>query len=147
MTRKKSIHTATSLLLGAFFISGCTQTPHVPDTARSSSQACHIGDRQVQTTLYFGLNRPSGPPVSDAEWKAFVDNDVTPRFKAGLTVFDANGQWLGQDGKIVRENSKALLLIHGPDHENDIETLRTRYKARFAQESVMRVDAPVCVAF
>ncbi|PCO16625.1 hypothetical protein CQA18_26060, partial [Enterobacter hormaechei] len=33
--------------------------------------------------------------ISAAEWQTFVDSQVTPRFKDGLTVFDAKGQWLG----------------------------------------------------
>lgn len=74
---------------------------------------------------------------------------MTPRFRDGLTVFDAKGQWLGHDGKLARENSKALLLIHAPGKESEanIEALRSGYKQQFAQDSVMRVDAPVCVAF
>ncbi|MDX5629785.1 MULTISPECIES: DUF3574 domain-containing protein [unclassified Brenneria] len=143
MTRKPSIYFVASLLLGAFFTSGCAPSLQTTD----ASYRCHLGDESVQTTLYFGLSRPAGPPVSAAEWQAFVDSVVTPRFKAGLTVFDAQGQWLGDNGAVVRENSKALLLIHGAEQESDIEALRAEYKARFAQESVMRVDAPACVAF
>ncbi|RTF99836.1 DUF3574 domain-containing protein, partial [Serratia marcescens] len=43
----------------------------------------------------------------------------------------------------------ALLLIHAPGKESEanIEALRSGYKQQFAQDSVMRVDAPVCVAF
>lgn len=75
--------------------------------------------------------------------------DVTPRFRDGLTVFDARGQWLGNDGKVAREPSKALMLIHAKDaqSEKNIEALRGIYKSSFAQESVMRVDQPVCVQF
>lgn len=41
------------------------------------------------------------------------------------------------------------MLIHGKDggSEEGIEALRHLYKSRFAQESVMRVDQPVCVHF
>ena len=41
------------------------------------------------------------------------------------------------------------MLIHGAENgvNDDIEALRTLYKQRFGQESVMRVDAPVCVGF
>ncbi|MDY4336202.1 DUF3574 domain-containing protein [Pectobacterium brasiliense] len=138
---------AVSLLLGTLLVSGCHSLPHSSVAATPAADACQVGDKQVQTTLYFGLNRPAGPVISEAEWKAFLDGDVTPRFKDGLTVFDAKGQWLGNDGVVARENSKALMLIHGPDRERDIEALRTTYKSRFAQESVMRIDAPVCVAF
>ncbi|HKS33394.1 MAG TPA: DUF3574 domain-containing protein, partial [Enterobacteriaceae bacterium] len=110
---------------------------------------CAADNQMMQTTLYFGLNRPAGEAITAAEWQSFVDADVTPRFRDGLTVFDARGQWLGNDGKAAREASKALMLIHGKDarSNSDIDALRGIYKARFAQESVMRVDQKVCVQF
>lgn len=110
---------------------------------------CAADNQRVQTTLYFGLNRPAGDAITAAEWQRFVDGDVTPRFRDGLTVFDARGQWLGNDGNVAREASKALMLIHDKDarSNSDIEALRGIYKSRFAQESVMRVDQKVCVQF
>lgn len=92
---------------------------------------------------------PAGKDITAEEWQQFVDRDVTPRFRDGLTVFDAHGQWLGQNGQVVREQSKALMVIHGHDAQSEagIEALRQGYKSRFAQESVMRVDQPVCVQF
>ena len=131
-----------SLALAAT-LAGCA--PHAADQA----QSCAVQNRMTQTTLYFGLNRPSGPVITGEEWQRFVDNDVTPRFRDGLPVFDARGQWLGNDGKVAREPSKALMLIHSNDSasEKGIEALRGIYKSRFAQESVMRVDERVCVQF
>jgi len=43
--------------------------------------------------MLFGTARPNGPPISDEEWAAFVDAEVTPRFSDGLTVLavPANG--------------------------------------------------------
>lgn len=142
MTFHKTTITAALLLL----LSGCTSgTKMSPNTA----QPCAPGDIMTQSTLYFGLNRPAGPEITATEWQQFVDNDVTPRFREGLTVFNANGQWLGKDGKLAREPSKALMLIHISDAEsnNNIEKLRSIYKSRFNQDSVMRVDQKVCVAF
>ncbi|MFV8986385.1 DUF3574 domain-containing protein [Serratia fonticola] len=129
-------------------LSGCV-APVQQASPLKPEATCSIGEPMTQTTLYFGLNRPAGPVITAAEWQTFVDQQVTPRFKDGLSVFDAKGQWLGNDGKLARENSKALMLIHSPDaaSEQNIEALRTRYKQQFAQDSVMRVDAPVCVAF
>ncbi|MEH2922707.1 DUF3574 domain-containing protein [Samsonia erythrinae] len=145
---KLKTHKAISaaLLSGMLLVSGCRLLPDTASVA-PAQKGCQSGEMQVQTTLYFGLNRPAGPAISDAEWKAFLDDEVTPRFNEGLTVFDAKGQWLGRNGLITRENSKALMLIHGPERERDVEALRALYTSRFAQESVMRVDAPVCVAF
>lgn len=135
----------SSLLL--LTLSGCTAPVHNPPP--SAPARCLAGDAMTQTTLYFGLNRPHGTAITDMEWQSFVDTQVTPRFKDGLTVFSARGQWQGKDGQVAKENSKALMLIHGADTsaEQGIEALRAIYKQRFAQESVMRVDAPVCVAF
>jgi hypothetical protein len=134
-------------LTAVLLTSGCVAP--VPNTAQQKSAICTLGDPMTQTTLYFGLNRPTGPVISAAEWQRFVDQQVTPRFKDGLSVFDAKGQWLGNDGKLARENSKALMLIHAPgkESETNIEALRSSYKQQFAQDSVMRVDTPVCVAF
>lgn len=129
-------------------LSGCV-APVQKASPLKPAATCSTGEPMTQTTLYFGLNRPAGPVITAAEWQTFVDQQVTPRFKDGLSVFDAKGQWLGNDGKLARENSKALMLIHSPDaaSEQNIEALRTRYKQQFAQDSVMRVDALVCVAF
>ncbi|RJF52709.1 DUF3574 domain-containing protein [Serratia inhibens] len=136
-----------AVLAAAILLSGCVATAQ--NAAQQKTKVCGTGDPMVQTTLYFGLNRPAGPMITAAEWQGFVDRQVTPRFKDGLSVFDAKGQWLGNDGKLARENSKALMLIYAPgkDSETDIEALRSSYKQQFAQDSVMRVDAPVCVAF
>ncbi|WP_338572271.1 DUF3574 domain-containing protein [Erwinia billingiae] len=130
----------------AFTLSGCMASSQQTTVALAS---CQVGDAMQQTTLYFGLSRPHGADITHAEWQSFVDSEITPRFKDGLTVFDAKGQWLGEDGKVAREGSKALMLIHAPGKQDqqNIEALRTRYKQRFQQESVMRVDSPVCVGF
>ncbi|MGU3412122.1 DUF3574 domain-containing protein [Enterobacteriaceae bacterium C34A] len=130
----------------AMALSGCTAPSQ---KTAADIQSCKAENQMQQTTLYFGLSRPAGKDITAQEWQQFVDRDVTPRFKDGLTVFDARGQWLGNDGTVAREQSKALMLIHGKDaqSETNIEALRGVYKSRFAQESVMRVDQPVCVQF
>ncbi|AUX74305.1 DUF3574 domain-containing protein [Erwinia pyrifoliae] len=135
---------STILLLA---LSGC-RSPTNP-LISSPWVACGTGDAMTQTTLYFGLNRPQGTAINETEWQSFVDEQVTPRFKNGLTVLAAKGQWMGNDGQLARENSKALLLIHAANQtsEQGIEALRALYKQRFAQDAVMRVDNPVCVAF
>ncbi len=135
----------TGLMAGAILLlAGCNTPSHT-----TPNNGCKADNQMQQTTLYFGLNRPAGGVVSGQEWQQFVDQEVTPRFRDGLTVFDARGQWLGNDGKVAREPSKALMLIHGNDaqSESNLEALRGVYKSRFAQESVMRVDQPVCVQF
>lgn len=133
-------------------LSGCAMPSPPPQPLPHGTRPqpiCAAGEMMVQTTLWFGLNRPHGAPISAAEWQNFVDKEVTPRFSDGLSVIEGNGQWMGKDGTLAREKSRALLLIHGMGAENQekIEALRTIYKQRFQQESVMRVDQPACVGF
>lgn len=134
-----------SLLGLSLALAGCAQ--HAPLQAKS---ACDNGELMSQTTLYFGLSRSNGPNITQAQWKHFVDQDVTPRFREGLTVFKGQGQWLGHNGKIAKEGSRALMLIyplHDQNSEAKIEALRSIYKKQFDQESVMRIDAKKCVSF
>nr|WP_312688723.1 DUF3574 domain-containing protein [Kosakonia sp.] len=140
--------TGVTALILAGVLTGCVAPASKP-SATAAVQRCKAENQMQQTTLYFGLNRPAGKAITAQEWQQFVDGDVTPRFRDGLTVFDARGQWLGNDGHVAREASKALMLIHSADaqSEKNIEALRGVYKSRFAQESVMRVDQPVCVQF
>lgn len=135
---------AAAAVTTALLLSGCVAPTH-----KNAALKCSVGEPMMQTTLYFGLNRPAGPVITATEWQSYVDQQVTPRFKEGLSVFDAKGQWLGKDGKLARENSKALMLIHAPGaaSEQNIEALRSQYIQQFAQDSVMRIDMPVCVAF
>lgn len=99
--------------------------------------------------LYFGASRPGGASVTDAEWKEFLDAEVTPRFPDGLTVLSGYGQWRNGIGVIVQEGSRVLVVLYQPKPETEtaIEAIRSAYKSRFQQESVMRIDSPSCVSF
>lgn len=112
-------------------------------------EACGVGSEMQVTELFFGRDRVNGAPVSDAEWQGFVDTSVTPRFQDGLTMFDVDGQYLMDDGTLVRENSKVIILIHdgGASSSRDIDTIREEYKRQFSQESVLRMDSTACVDF
>ena len=137
-----------SVLVCGALLSGCAAQSHQPSPLHINS--CQSGDPMAETTLYFGMSRPHGPNITEKEWQAFVDKEVTPRFRDGLTVFQGKGQWLGDDGTVAKESSHALMLIHGindKEGEKNIEALRTIYKDKFQQESVMRVDINKCVSF
>ncbi len=99
--------------------------------------------------LLFGMSRRDAEPISDAEWQSLVDQEVTPRFPDGLTVVQAYGQWRNRSGAIAKENSRVLMIWYQPkpDADQRIEAIRDAYKARFKQESVMRVDSSSCVSF
>ena len=99
---------------------------------------CKEGD-VIRTELYFGLSTPGGGVVSESQWEEFVDGYITAKFKKGLTVIDANGQWLGETGEVIKEGTKIVILVHS-DREEAIGYIREKYKELFEQESVLRVS-------
>lgn len=107
------------------------------------------GRSWVRSEIYFGMAKPTGGRVSEAEWRAFVDETITPRFPAGLSVLSAEGQWRGADGAIVREPSRVLVLLHAPDRATaaEIDRIRTAYRERFHQEAVLKVTTRARVEF
>ena len=114
----------------------------IPKAGRSGSLAF------VRTELYFGTAKPDGA-VTEDEFKQFVDEHVTPRFPDGLTVLQGDGQFRGESGVIVKEQSFVLILLYPYDALADgsrrIERIRALYKRLFDQESVLRVDDPFIV--
>jgi hypothetical protein len=104
--------------------------------------------RFARTELYFGTARPDGI-VSEAEFREFLDRVVTPRFPDGLTLIEADGQFRGEDGVLIKERSFVLILLY-PYETFDkatkrVEVIRALYKNQFDQESVLRVDDPFIV--
>ena len=53
-----------------------------------------------------------GRTGSEAKWRRFLANEVTPRFPDGLTAYEATGQWRDPaTRKISRERSRVLRII------------------------------------
>ena len=122
-------------------------TVHIATAQSVAVQTCASASPQLRTTLYFGGARPKGT-VSELEWQLFLRDEVTSRFPNGLTVWDAEGQWRGPDGKVAHERTKVLLLVH-PDTEQARQTIRAlikRYRSAFEQEAVLWETSQVCAA-
>jgi hypothetical protein len=92
-------------------------------------------------TLYFGTSRPGGV-VSDAEWKTFVDEVITPAYP-GFTDWKAVGHWHGAE-----ESTHIVQIAHLSRRGNDERIIRiiNDYKRRFQQESVLWIRTPGLVA-
>ena len=103
----------------------------------------------TEIDLYFGRNISGDGTVTEAEFRRFLSEVVTPRFPDGLSVLDVAGQFRNSQGKIVREPSK-LLVILVPDANaaaKKVSQIVTSYKRRFRQESVLHAEHPVCLSF
>ena len=102
----------------------------------------------ARTELFFGTAKPDGV-VTEGEFRAFIDHEVTPRFPDGLTVLEAEGQFRGENGVIVKEHSFVLILLYPVEDfkasSRKINAIRQEYKNQFQQESVLRVDDPLAV--
>jgi hypothetical protein len=117
----------------------------LPQTSASKSTERIL----IKDELYFGLSKPGGLTVSDVEWQIFLNSVITPRFQQGLTVMDAYGQYLNQDGKLIKEKTKLVILIYENNLSKNhmIEQVIASYKQRFQQESVLRVTSTVKLSF
>jgi len=110
--------------------------------------ACRGGEQAaVADTLFFGAATREGP-IPVAAWDGFVSEVVTPRFPQGLTFWSASGQWRNADGRIGREPSWVLYLVHADDAGTDhkVVELMDHYKRQFHQEAVLRVRESVCMS-
>lgn len=122
------------------FISACASLP---------ATNCKSGQKvAVHNTIYFGTGKKDGYVTQD-EWSTFLNATVTPRFPEGLTVSSASGQWRGVDGKIIKEQSYVLTIIHPATEirENSINEVINIYKNKFQQEAVLRVRNVACISF
>jgi hypothetical protein len=148
MNMRSAGHIALALLgMGLAFSAGQAQFAAVENEARIACRGS--AKAMARLELLFGSSRRQGAPISEEEWTAFLDAEVTPRFPNGLTVLSGPGQWRGKDGHVEKERSFVLVVWYEPSSFADaqIETIRTVFKQRFAQESVMRVDGASCVSF
>ena len=117
-------------------------TPAVP--------ACPAGTSpMVRVELIFGMSRKERPEITEEEWRAFLEQEVTPRFPDGLTVIMGQGQWRNATETIVRETSRMLLVFVPPSPEIDanVDALRDAWRRRHEQQSVLKAVAASCVAF
>ncbi|CAL9565396.1 hypothetical protein SUDANB6_04747 [Streptomyces sp. enrichment culture] len=121
-------------------------------TPSAAAAAPARGAPYAETRLLFGTERSDGgPAVTDGQFTAFVDEEVTPGFPDGLTVQSGRGQWRDASGRIQKERSYELTLLYplarAAESDRRIEEIRRAYEKAFAQESVGRVDLRVGADF
>jgi len=133
---------------------GCTDVPPrgvAPATLSGDAAHPDATTGWVRTELYFGLG-PVGQTggVDNVAWQAFLDTQVTPRFPSGLTVVDAFGQWQGREQDHPEHlRSKIVVLLYKDSSmaRASIDAIRTAWKTKTGDESVLRVTLPADVSF
>ena len=142
-------------------LAACSTSGAVAPAATSSLQGDAARPAQAQgwvrSELYFGVGEESGPSdrpqtgrIGEAQWRAFLDKEVTPRFPDGLTVFDAYGQWLFRGAREPnRLGTKVLVILHEdtPQRRADIEAIRLAWKQATGHQSVLWARQRVEVSF
>jgi hypothetical protein len=130
---------------GGMAASSASASPGTATAAETSP-----GEIWKRTELFFGTGKPDGTEVTDKEFAAFSDQEITPAFPDGFTRLDGNGQWRGGSGAIVREHTHLIVLLYpfaDRAAEREIEEIRTDYRKQFQQESVLRSDSVEKVSF
>lgn len=114
-------------------LAGCAPAQQAPVCAAPLKPA-------VEVDLYYGA-------IGEAEWAAYLAEEVTPRFPDGLTAIDAAGQWRAPSGTIIRERSKLLVLIvsDAPAHAPKVQAVIDAFLKRFNQQAVLHTEHAVCV--
>ena len=131
----------TTLIIAAAIVS-----PFMPTGVASAQTVSCSAPLKPMLDIELLLGRGK---ASDARWKRFLADEVTPRFPDGLTVYETTGQWRDPaTKKISRERSRVLRIIVPADVGRDkIDAVAEAYKKQFAQKSVGIVIRPACASF
>jgi hypothetical protein len=145
------------LILPLLPVAACMHPGTAPQSASApvlQGDPAHPGHASgwVDTRLYFGLGPADHPDqgVSPAQWRDFLDKEVTPRFPDGLSVLDVYGQWQGKGAAIPERLRSKLLIIDYPDNQENrakIDAIRSAWKQRTGDQSVLKVTQPADVSF
>lgn len=119
-----------------FIVGGVAATPAL-DRAVPRETATTCADGMV-SRLYFGQSTPTGV-VTDAQWRAFIVESVTPRFPSGFTELQAHGRWRDSRGAVIDEATRILEIAHddAPLARASVRVVAADYKSQFAQQSVL----------
>jgi hypothetical protein len=162
MPRASCLVFAAPLLAALLTLVGCATAPPTP-TAPAAVTAAYLNDaarppaaQWLRSELYIAVGGADDQPsaetaaYSEATWRAFLDESVTPLFPDGLTVFDAYGQWLNRDRDTPgRLRTKVIVILHEdtPAARAKIDAVRLAWKTKTGQLSVLLATHPVEVSF
>jgi hypothetical protein len=146
---KLSLNHLRILFIVSLFIPSLVSTHPKFQETNTSLAVEAIAQTLARDELYFGMSLPDGKILTEAQWQQFLNDEITPRFREGLTVLNGYGQYLDSSGKLLRENTKVVILVYQPSlsKERSIQEMIKKYKQKFQQESVLRVTSQVQATF
>ena len=103
----------------------------------------------IKTEIYFAEDEPGGKHVGPKAWRDFLSKVVTPRFPRGMTVVEAYGQMQHRSGRIEKQATRIIVLVHKPTPAagRQISEIIEAYRDRFENAQVMRLRMPVLADF
>jgi len=123
-------------------LAGCADRP--PGCARG------LGQPMLAFELFFGQSVAGRGPVTDSEWRGFVEDTVAKALPDGFTIFDARGAWFSPHaGRTIHEATKVILvaLPDRPESLDAVNHVRSTYQTRFNQQLVGITAQPTCGTF
>ncbi len=95
----------------------------------------------IRQDLYFERNLPGGGEVSEIEFQSFVDNVITTRFPAGLTIFDADEQLCNDKDTPEDESTKIVTFFVEDSSANEValDEIAKAYHQQFQGAAVTQV--------
>ncbi|MBS1063109.1 DUF3574 domain-containing protein [Gluconobacter wancherniae] len=136
----------TAMVVPFFLLGGCVVPVSVTPNLCRAMQATDM----LQVHLMFGTSFHGGNLIAASDWDDFVAKEITPRFPAGFTVLDSNGQWLDTVRHTVTREPSRIVWISTPDRRNlqhDLNAIRDAYKTRFDQQAVGLTIQNGCASF
>jgi len=135
-----SARRAAALALAAA-LAACAPTG-APDCAPGTAPG-------MVTTLFFGLSRHDKPDVAESEWRDFLSHDLLANLP-GATVVEGRGLFRDPGAAVVAEEATRVVTVGhhgGAEDRRALAAAVERYKARFDQWGVGRVDSVACTNF
>jgi hypothetical protein len=128
------------LLVAALVLAGC-----VPRGAVTCPKPLGSGRAAY---LFFGRSQAQGGEVSRRHWRQFVRTAIIPEFPKGFTVLSGRGYWR-EPGHAGFEASKVVVIVlpGRPDDLARLAAIRSAYKRRFQQQSVLEWIEAGCAGF
>lgn len=136
---------AAGLLL-AIGLSACTS---VAAPLTRTALACPAGQETLRTAqLFFARSAGEKPDFSEADFRAFMERELTPRFPRGLTVVEGGGPWRGDENRLIRDSAKIVQIVLPPNGDAQaLQAARSAWSEAYGREPVLLIAQPSCISF